>query len=296
MNGRPTMSYRRWLVVVALFCCVPVLPAQPGNITPDEQTKINDAIDRGVRFLQATQTRSGTWSTNNQHVIGYTALPGLTLLECGVPPTDAAVQRAALLVRRSAATLDATYEVALSILFLDRLGNPADKPIIRMLAARLIAGQATTGGWSYKVPKLTQAEQTQMLSVLRQLDLFERPQEELNLIADGRPKIDIFDADGKPKQDLQAGGSTGDKTPSGFSTTDENSAAALLALFPRRGACIKSSAEGNSSVAGTTQTIKPAPERKVAEKPKQPPFIPPAFRNLPVFGNVKRQSLSDPPD
>src|SRR5262245_32771214 len=184
MNGRPTMSYRRWLVVVALFCCVPVLPAQPGNITPDEQTKINDAIDRGVRFLQATQTRSGTWATNNQHALGYTALPGLTLLECGVPPTDAAVQRAALLTRRSAAT----HEVALSILFLDRLGNPADKPIIRMLAARLIAGQASTGGWSYKVPKLTQAEQTQMLHVLRQLELFERPEDEMALTADGKPK------------------------------------------------------------------------------------------------------------
>ena len=63
--------------------------------------------------------------------------------------------------------LDSTYEVALAILFLDRLGEKSDSRIIQMLAARLIAGQTATGGWGYKTPKLTASEGSTLLHAIR---------------------------------------------------------------------------------------------------------------------------------
>jgi hypothetical protein len=145
--------------------------AQRLPLNADEQDQVNRAIDRGVAFLKATQGVHGSWrNPKESHPIGYAALPGLTLLECGVPPADPAVQRVARLVRRSAANLDATYEIALSLLFLDRLGDPKDKPIIRTLAVRLMAGQTVTGGWGYRCPKVGAVTQQDILVTLRKLD------------------------------------------------------------------------------------------------------------------------------
>src|SRR5206468_645731 len=66
------------------------------------------------------------------------ALPALTLLECGAGASDPAVQKAAAFVRANAtksAITSPTYECSLAILFLDRLGDAADEPLIRSLAA-----------------------------------------------------------------------------------------------------------------------------------------------------------------
>jgi hypothetical protein len=132
----------------------------------DEQKRINEAIDRGVTFLKSSQFDSGRWEQGG-HAVGYAALPGLTLLECGVPAGDASVQRAATFVRQHAKTLEATYELALAILFLDRLGDSADRPLIQAMALRLIAGQNTTGGWTYHCPLLGVPDQQHLLAFLR---------------------------------------------------------------------------------------------------------------------------------
>src|SRR5205823_1118942 len=72
--------------------------------------------------------------------------------------------------RQSALTLDTTYELSLAILFLDRLGESVDRPLIQAFALRLIAGQCPTGGWSYKCPLLTLKDQQDLLTVLEQLE------------------------------------------------------------------------------------------------------------------------------
>src|SRR5262245_46530831 len=132
-------------------------------LPPAEQEKVNAAIDKGVQFLRG-------FRVPEKHKVGYTALVGLTLLECGVPADDPQVKACAAFVRAQARELDATYELSLSILFLDRLGNKADDNYIRMWAARLIAGQTTTGGWSYKCPKPDGGTQGQLLAILKQLE------------------------------------------------------------------------------------------------------------------------------
>src|SRR5262249_44459324 len=137
---------------------------------PAVQEKVNKAIDKGSAFLKSTAGPWGTWTANKEYATGYAALPGLTLLECGVPPNHPAGHNAAAFVRLAAPNLEKTYEISLSVLFLDRLGDPKDKPLIQKLALRLIAGQAPSGGWTYKCPILSDADTKQLLAVLRKLD------------------------------------------------------------------------------------------------------------------------------
>src|SRR5262249_4008299 len=113
----------------------------------------------------------GSWGpADDGHVAGLTALAGLTLLECGVPAKDLTVQKAARVIRAKADKLDFTYDLGLSILFLDRFGDPQDRQLIQVFALRLIAGQTSTGGWSYKCPILPKSIHDQLFSVLKQLD------------------------------------------------------------------------------------------------------------------------------
>ena len=84
-----------------------------------------------------------------------------------MPTSDPGIRLAASGIRGYAHELDSTYEVALAILFLDRLGEKSDSKIIQMLAARLIAAQTATGGWGYKTPKLTASEGSTLLHAIR---------------------------------------------------------------------------------------------------------------------------------
>ena len=62
-------------------------------------------MDKGIRFLKASQTADGFWGPppdNNAYQIGYTALPALTLLECGVSPQDKVIKKAAAYIRKVA--------------------------------------------------------------------------------------------------------------------------------------------------------------------------------------------------
>ena len=118
------------------------------------QKNIDGAIEKGVGYLRKTQLPTGTWGEG--HGIGYASLAGLTLLECNVPANDNGIQRAAHYVRThiNLQKTNMTYEVSLAILFLDRLGDFRDRPMIQGLALRLLAGQNDCGGWSYNCPQL----------------------------------------------------------------------------------------------------------------------------------------------
>jgi hypothetical protein len=129
-------------------------------LTKEEEERVGELVSRGVAYLKKTQDpKTGTWN-DRQHADEYAGMAGLTLLECGVDPKDAVVQRAAGFVRQKAKSFTGTYGLSLYILFLDKLNDPTDKPLIRELAMRLAAGQSAAGGWAYKNKVLT-AEQTQ---------------------------------------------------------------------------------------------------------------------------------------
>jgi hypothetical protein len=144
------------------------VPEQPLITLPaEEQIKVDLAIVRGVRYLKTTQHASGTWDDN--HAIGCAALPALVLLECGVPATDPTVRKAAEYVRAHCPLLTATYELALAVLFFDLLADSQDRHWIQTLAVRLVAGQNTSGGWTYDCPVLNLEEEKQLMTTLQDI-------------------------------------------------------------------------------------------------------------------------------
>ncbi len=144
-------------------------PPPPPLITlpPAEQIKVDMAVQKGMEFLKKQQRPDGRWIGPQQ--IGYTALSGLTLLEGGLPPSDPAIQKAVKLLRQNEGRITLTYELALTILFLNRLGERTDRELIQKLALRLVAGQSPQGGWTYQCPNLSKEESDQVLSVLKEL-------------------------------------------------------------------------------------------------------------------------------
>jgi hypothetical protein len=66
-------------------------------------------------------------------------------------------------------TTDRTYDIALAILFLDRLGDPEDELLIESLGLRLMDGQAQDNGWSYNCPALDPNNQKRLQAHYEQL-------------------------------------------------------------------------------------------------------------------------------
>ncbi|GEM_PF-3475493 len=135
-----------------------VKPAPVTNHAGVDQAKIDAAIQKGAVFLAASYKQNG--------FVGAQALAGLTLLHCGRANADPAIVDIAGLVRNRAPTLTQTYELALCIMFLDRLGDPADRPLIRAIALQLIAGQGIMGGWNYGCQALNDSQRQQLLTML----------------------------------------------------------------------------------------------------------------------------------
>lgn len=282
-----------------------------------EQAMVNQAIDRGVHYLKASQGQQGAWaSAGNKHIVGYTSLCGLTLLECGEPRLDAAIDRTAQFVRQAALSVDTTYELALAILFLDRFGVESDRPLIQALAARLMGGQTATGGWGYKCPTLTATQREMLLNVLRQLE--RRPHIPADLLVQiGRPGLEIrkqqntFDGPRGLRQlaipgidrpsvierspDSPGGtptGTVGTKEPSVAIETQRYDAAAIPGgplSYPRRGTCIKI-VEGRSSEPLEDKKKEPKEEAKALP----PVFIPPQVQGVPAVVDPRRIVLLDP--
>jgi hypothetical protein len=133
-----------------------------------EQKEIDKSVAAGVAYLKSIQEEAGTWNyEHNDGKAGITALAALTLLECDVAPEDPAVQKAAKAIRRLSIEMNQTYAISLSILFLDRLGDPDDVPVIESLTVRLLAGQTGSGGWTYSCPTITVAEMRRIGEVVK---------------------------------------------------------------------------------------------------------------------------------
>ncbi len=294
---------------VGLFLVLSLLllsagPSARGELNKDEQAKVNDAIKKGVEFLKSQQFANGTFfSPKNDHLIGYATLPGLTLLESGVPANDPAIKRIAVLIRQQYRRVDGTYELALSILFLDRLGNPDDKKIIQTLALRLIAGQRATGGWSYKCPPLGPSDEKDLLTTLQRLPtlppLFTDAQTgKINLGAEpvqvsiNMPLLGTFSYKA-PYDQVPPGsiaGSTGSSPGENGTGSDQSFLDSMSSLetasvhLSQQNRCIKS-----------LEPVPPEATRvaKVDDKPGKPVVIPGRLRGLPIFIDLQRLVMID---
>jgi hypothetical protein len=284
--------------VVLLFVSASAAPSRADRppLPEAEQKQVNQAIDLGTKYLLVMQGPRGTWPTpNGKHVVGYAALPGLTLLECGVPADDPAVQRAARFVRLAVPRLDTTYELALSVLFLDRLGDPKDEKLIQTMALRLVAGQAPSGGWGYKCPILTGPQQAELLTTLQGLD----PLPDLAALRPAGP--DRLAQGNKPMMPGLALTGSKDRLPPGLALAKspgemlsgpppEKSQAASRVTAPRPGMCIK------AAEAPPPQGDQPPADAKPSAKPKakRPVAIPPELVGLTVFQDLPQVPMQDP--
>jgi hypothetical protein len=148
--------------VFALALVAAVLAA-PATRAADKEA-INKAVEKGVDYLKRIQPPAAV----PQSQIGVTALTALTLLECGVPGDDDFIQKAAAAVRSSCLETDQTYSLALSLLFLDRLGETVDVALIESLGVRLLAGENCWGGWGYTCPKVAEDETRRLRSLVKE--------------------------------------------------------------------------------------------------------------------------------
>jgi hypothetical protein len=121
---------------------------------------VSRAIDRGVAYLKRVveakgdevmylpTAAQGSQATAADNLVYRKSLIGWTLLECGTAPTDHAVEKIAAFVRENyLGGEQETRDLAAAILFLDRLGDSRDRPIIETCALRLVAGQKLQGLW-----------------------------------------------------------------------------------------------------------------------------------------------------
>jgi hypothetical protein len=117
------------------------IPEKTPRLLPLEE-RVNRAIDAGLAYLQKKHNDYPQYRN-------YLGLLGLTLLECGVAADDPSVQQIAGWIRARERDLIQTYELTLAILFLDRLGDPRDRRLIRTFGERLLHGQLSCGTWTY---------------------------------------------------------------------------------------------------------------------------------------------------
>lgn len=161
-----------YLGCVLLLLCVSTAVGDPKPLSKDEQARIDKAIDRAVAGLKHVQTKQGDWPRQyaTEYLVGQCALPAYALLEAGVPADDPVIQKAADFIRSGVLVNEKTYELSLALLFFDRLGDPKDKPLIRSLALRLIAGQHVTGGWNYRCPTVGKKMEDALFKALVELN------------------------------------------------------------------------------------------------------------------------------
>jgi hypothetical protein len=232
-----------------------------------------------VAFLKKTQLDDGSWPASppiQAHHAGLAALPGLTLLECGVWPDDSQVQKAAQHVRDAAPSLNWTYDLALGILFLDRLGEPADRALIQTLALRLLAGQREDGGWSYHCPVLDSEDQRNLLTVMRSL---------------------------QKESPLHGGiaGAGGPSSPSASTTPPRSSLQGGVAGADSPSSTSGATPAGSPSAAGGAPaglgSAMPLPTREEADRARR--ALPPPLKRLPVLndpGKSQQDTRKNPND
>lgn len=153
-------AFRLFALAVAV-----VAFASSNAVAAPEDDGIQKAIKKGAGYLKSIHP-PGPGYRGGSHGTGTAPLVGLALLEAGVPETDPVLKNIIAFVRENALSQTMTYNLSLTILFLDRLGDPADRFTIQLLGVRLIAGQTPGGGWSYDCGyPLTAAEEARLKKV-----------------------------------------------------------------------------------------------------------------------------------
>ena len=137
------------------------------SLSADDRAR--DAIQRGVAYLQRTHGPQAGY-TGGEYRLGSASLCGLAMLEGGAPANDPSVANVAQLVRATALNSTETYHVSLAVLFLDKLKDPQDEPLIQMLGVRLWGAMTAYGGWTYQL-RVLPVDPAQFAAAIQNNDL-----------------------------------------------------------------------------------------------------------------------------
>jgi hypothetical protein len=136
-------------------------------LLPANQKEIDAAIAKGVAYLLASlDDKDPPRGKGHAHTTGGLALAGLTLLSCDVPVDNAKLIEVIRRIRAEAPTLTRTYDLAVCVWFLDKLGQTSDRELIRTISLRLIAGQGKAGGWGYSCQVISGDQEKQILAAI----------------------------------------------------------------------------------------------------------------------------------
>lgn len=143
MKPRPSVA------IMVLLLSGMVVADLRAQVSPEQVRK---AIDQGVGYLKGRQAQDGSWTEYPGQPGGTTALCTLALLNAGVPPDDATVQRALRYLERLSKP-EKTYAVALQTMVFCR-ANPKQYLAqidrnVRWLESTQIASGQRKGAWSY---------------------------------------------------------------------------------------------------------------------------------------------------
>jgi hypothetical protein len=122
---------------------------KPKKDAPEPKDPIQLAIKKGADYLIDLHRPAPNYN-GGSNGMGSACLAGLALVESGVPETNASLRNITQFVRERCLRETGTYQISLCIMFLDQLGNPADRVFIQFLGHRLMSGQTPGGGWSYQ--------------------------------------------------------------------------------------------------------------------------------------------------
>ena len=135
-----------------LSICIAVIAIQfSAHCSAQTKPEIEAARLKGMEFIKSEQYDDGSWEFEG-HDVGITSLCAMALIENGMPVSDPLIDKAHRFVQKEMEAEKSTYDIALAILFLSRVGDRDNRSKIRDLAARLIAGQNEEGGWGYACP------------------------------------------------------------------------------------------------------------------------------------------------
>ncbi len=162
-------------LTVWLFLVVGLVLSFATSVGAQTDEQVDAARLKALDFIRAQQKYDGSWEYPS-HELGITALCTMALIENGVPTYDTAVDKGYRYVRKNAPDQKSTYDITLGILLLSKVGDRQDRPAIRALGAKLLAGQTTSGGWSYSCPNVDAS----VLQDLKRLDRKDGPGDNSN--------------------------------------------------------------------------------------------------------------------
>jgi hypothetical protein len=138
---------------IALSFCA-LLQASPahGEVTAEQ---VNEAIRKGMEYLEKQQHPNGNWTEYEGEPGGMTALCALALLNSGRTIDDTSVRKALDYLQRLNDP-DKTYSVSLMIMVFvqadpERYATRIER-LAQWLEARQVTGNDTKGGWTYRGP------------------------------------------------------------------------------------------------------------------------------------------------